>query len=76
VRHKFYALLIAEEACMSKEELELDDDFVDDEEESIDDAETIVEESKNTLTKRRIIDNLLEERRLNKELSDYDYELD
>jgi len=61
---------------MSKEELELDDDFVDDEEESIDDAETIVEESKNTLTKRRIIDNLLEERRLNKELSDYDYELD
>ncbi|MDM7858013.1 PA3496 family putative envelope integrity protein [Thiopseudomonas acetoxidans] len=61
---------------MSKEELELDDDFVDDEEVSIDDAEVIVEESKNTLTKRRIIDNLLEERRLNKELSDYDYELD
>lgn len=61
---------------MSKEELELDDDFVDDEEESIDDADTAVEESKNTLTKRRIIDNLLEERRLNKELSDYDYELD
>lgn len=61
---------------MSKEELELDDDFIDDEEDSIDDAETVVEESKNTLTKRRIIDNLLEERRLNKELSDYDYELD
>ncbi|MCK9237600.1 MAG: hypothetical protein M0Q29_01825 [Thiopseudomonas sp.] len=67
---------MAEEACMSKEELELDDDFVDDEEDSIDDADTAVEESKNTLTKRRIIDNLLEERRLNKELSDYDYELD
>lgn len=61
---------------MSKEELELDDDFIDDEEDSIDDADTAVEESKNTLTKRRIIDNLLEERRLNKELSDYDYELD
>jgi len=61
---------------MSKEELELDEDFVDDEEESIDDAEVAVEESKNSLTKRRVIDNLLEERRLNKELADYDYELD
>lgn len=61
---------------MSKEELELDEDFVDDEEEGIDDAEVAVEESKNSLTKRRVIDNLLEERRLNKELTDYDYELD
>ena len=60
---------------MSKEDLELDDDFVDEEVEEITEAEPVVS-SKNTLTKRRIIDDLLAERRLNKELAEYDYDLD
>lgn len=60
---------------MSKESLELDDDFIDDESESLDE-ENAAETSRNNLTKRRIIDNLLEERRLSKELADYDYDLD
>ena len=45
-----------------KEELELEDDFV---VEEVEDAgERTVEVAKTNLTKRRIIDNLLEERRL------------
>ncbi len=55
-----------------KEELELEDDFV---AEEVEDAgERTVEVAKTNLTKRRIIDNLLEERRLKKQLSDYDFD--
>ena len=55
-----------------KEELELEDDFV---VEEVEDAgERNVEVAKTNLTKRRIIDNLLEERRLKKQLSDYDFD--
>ncbi|AMR66671.1 MULTISPECIES: PA3496 family putative envelope integrity protein [Pseudomonadaceae] len=55
-----------------KEELELEDDFV---VEEVEDAgERTVEVAKTNLTKRRIIDNLLEERRLKKQLSDYDFD--
>lgn len=62
---------------MSKEDLELDDDFIDeDADEGIDESEVNVTSSKSSLTKRRIIDSLLEERRLSKELADYDYDLD
>lgn len=61
---------------MSKEELELDDDFIDDEDGAIEEVEEVVTISKNTLTKRRVIDNLLEERRLSKELAEYDYDLE
>ncbi len=61
---------------MSKEDLELDDDFIDDEEDSADEPEAVADNSKGGLTKRRIIDNLLEERRLNKELAEYDYDFD
>lgn len=60
---------------MSKEELELDDDFIGEEADDIAEVEP-ASNSKTTLTKRRVIDNLLEERRLNKELADYDYDLD
>ena len=57
-----------------KEELELEDDFV---VEEVEDAgERTVEVAKTNLTKRRIIDNLLEERRLKKQLSDYDFDFD
>jgi len=55
-----------------KEELELDEDFV---AEDADDAEAPVEVAKTNLTKRRIIDNLLDERRLSRQLSEYDFDL-
>lgn len=40
-----------------------------------DDVEPQVEVAKTNLSKRRTIDNLLEERRLQKQLADYDYDL-
>ena len=52
---------------------ELDDDFVVDEVE--DGGERTVEVAKTNLTKRRIIDNMLEERRLQRQLRDYDFDL-
>jgi hypothetical protein len=55
-----------------KEDLELDEDFVADD---ADDTETPVEVAKTNLTKRRIIDNFLDERRLNKQLAEYDFDL-
>ncbi len=57
----------------SKEELELDEDVVSDESEEV--VEAPVEVAKTNLTKRRIIDNLLEERRLHKQLAEYDFDL-
>ena len=57
----------------SKEELELDEDVVSDD--ADDAAEAPVEVAKTNLTKRRIIDNLLEERRLHKQLAEYDFDL-
>ena len=52
---------------MSKDDIKLDDDFIDDDiDTSDDDSEAAAEDSNAGLTKRRIIDNLLEERRLNK----------
>ena len=56
----------------AKEEIELEDDLVADDSDDTDDAP--VEVAKTNLTKRRIIDNLLEERRLKKQLSDYDFD--
>lgn len=55
-----------------KAEIELDDDFVTDDAE---DAEAEVEVAKTNLTKRRIIDNYLEERRLQKDIADYDFDI-
>ncbi|HHW2510718.1 TPA: PA3496 family putative envelope integrity protein [Pseudomonas aeruginosa] len=56
----------------AKEELEIDDEAGAEED---DGEETSVEVAKTNLTKRRIIDNLLEERRLQRQLSDYDFDL-
>ncbi|WP_448679630.1 PA3496 family putative envelope integrity protein [Pseudomonas nicosulfuronedens] len=56
-----------------KEDLELEDDVSTDD--SDDGAETSAEVAKTNLTKRRIIDNYLEERRLQRQLSDYDFDL-
>lgn len=53
-----------------KEEMELDDDTTE-----ADDTEPAVEVAKTNLSKRRTIDNLLEERRLQKQLADYDFDL-
>ncbi|OCR22636.1 leucyl-tRNA synthetase [Pseudomonas syringae] len=56
-----------------KEQIDVDDDFVTVES---DEAEpTPVEQAKTNLSKRRTIDNLLEERRLQKQLADYDFDL-
>jgi len=55
-----------------KEEIQIEDDFAADDED--DGAETPVEVAKTNLTKRRIIDNLLEERRLQKQLNEFDFD--
>ncbi|MCO7517375.1 hypothetical protein NJF44_20765 [Pseudomonas guariconensis] len=54
-----------------KDDLSIDDDLTTLE----DDVEPPVEPAKTNLSKRRTIDNLLEERRLQKQLADYDYDL-
>lgn len=53
-----------------KEELELDDEPTE-----ADDAVPVVEVAKTNLSKRRTIDNMLEERRLQRQLADYDFDL-
>ncbi|MEX3773580.1 PA3496 family putative envelope integrity protein [Pseudomonas sp. MYb118] len=55
-----------------KEQLDVEDDFAPAE---ADEAEPVVEVAKTNLSKRRTIDNLLEERRLQKQLADYDFDL-
>ena len=56
-----------------KEQLEVEDDLVESDDEE---AETpVAEVAKTNLSKRRTIDNLLEERRLQKQLADYDFDL-
>jgi hypothetical protein len=56
-----------------KEQLDVEDEFIAAE---ADDAEpVVVEVAKTNLSKRRTIDNLLEERRLQRQLADYDFDL-
>ncbi|PAV48904.1 hypothetical protein CK486_05740 [Pseudomonas sp. HAR-UPW-AIA-41] len=56
------------------EDIALEDDFVaEDEDSTVAPAAPVV--AKTNLAKRRVIDNLLEERRLQKQLSDYDFDL-
>ncbi|WP_413774174.1 PA3496 family putative envelope integrity protein [Entomomonas sp. E2T0] len=57
---------------MSKEDIDLDDDFLTDE---LEDGDDEVDNAKNNLAKRRIIDNILEERRLNKQIADFDFDI-
>jgi hypothetical protein len=56
-----------------KDQLDVEDDFV--AVETDEDTQTPVEQAKTNLSKRRTIDNLLEERRLQKQLADYDFDL-
>lgn len=54
------------------EQLDVDDDLVS---VDTDDTEPVtVEPAKTNLSKRRTIDNLLEDRRLQKQLADYDFD--
>ena len=55
-----------------KEDLELDDTDSSDVEEVV---EPVIEVAKTNLAKRRTIDNLLEERRLKRQLADCDFDL-
>ena len=55
-----------------KEQLDVEEDFTAVEAE---DAEPVVEVAKTNLSKRRTVDNMLEERRLQKQLADYDFDL-
>jgi len=56
-----------------KEQLDVDDDFVAVDPDEVE--QVAVEPAKTNLSKRRTIDNLLEERRLQKQLADYDFDL-
>ncbi|CRM25438.1 hypothetical protein [Pseudomonas sp. 22 E 5] len=56
-----------------KEQLDVEDDLV---EVADDEGDApVAEVAKTNLSKRRTIDNLLEERRLQKQLADYDFDL-
>ncbi len=55
-----------------KEELNVDEDFV---AADAEETEAPVEVAKTNLSKRRTIDNMLEERRLQKRLADLDFDL-
>jgi len=56
-----------------KDDIDLEEDFIAEEEAEA--PEAPVETAKTNLAKRRVIDNLLEERRLKRQLADYDYDL-
>ncbi|WP_025856869.1 PA3496 family putative envelope integrity protein [Pseudomonas sp. CHM02] len=56
-----------------KEQLEVEDDLVESDDDGVETP--VVEVAKTNLSKRRTIDNLLEERRLQKQLADYDFDL-
>lgn len=59
------------------EDFELDDAFIDDDEGGFDGDDVAKTASvKNSLLKRRVIDDILEERRLNQKLKDYDFDLE
>ncbi|MBX9407674.1 hypothetical protein K5E40_18525 [Pseudomonas baetica] len=55
-----------------KEQLDIEDDV---DTADAEPEEPVVEVAKTNLSKRRTIDNLLEERRLQKQLADYDFDL-
>lgn len=56
-----------------QEQIDVDDDIVSGY--SDESAQVPVETAKTNLSKRRTIDNLLEERRLQKRMADYDFDL-
>jgi len=61
--------------AQAKTDLDLEEDFVVDAEQDDAAASETPAGKSSSLAKRRVIDNLLEERRLKKQLSEYDYDL-
>ena len=55
------------------EQLEVEDDLVESDDDVVE--APVAEVAKTNLSKRRTIDNLLEERRFQKQLADYDFDL-
>ena len=55
------------------EQLEVEDDLVESDDDVVE--APVAEVAKTNLSKRRTIDNLLGERRLQKQLADYDFDL-
>lgn len=62
-------------ASAGGQDFELEDSFSDDDA-SFDTEETSKALNKNSLTKRRLIDDLLEEKRLQRRLKEYDFDFD
>jgi len=60
---------------VSSTDFELDDNYGDDDDVSFDEASGKIS-AKESLEKRRLIDDLLAQRRLERELKDFDYDLD
>ena len=54
------------------EQLEVEDDLVESDDDVVE--APVAEVAKTNLSKRRTIDNLLEERRLQRQLADYDFD--
>jgi hypothetical protein len=63
-----------ERMSTGKEQLEVEEDLVATDDDN-DDTDAPVEVAKTNLSKRRTIDNLLEERRLQKRLADLDFDI-
>ena len=61
--------------AQAKTDLDLEEDFVVDAEPEDAEGRRDAPTSKTNLAKRRVIDNLLEEKRLKKQLADYDFDL-
>ena len=60
---------------MSSTDFELDDNYGDDDDVGFDESSGKIS-AKESLEKRRLIDDLLAQRRLERELKDFDYDLD
>ncbi|MBB3102327.1 PA3496 family putative envelope integrity protein [Azomonas macrocytogenes] len=56
-----------------KETIDIEEEFIAESDDDSSDAP--IEAAKTNLTKRRVIDNMLEERRLKRQLADYDFDL-
>jgi hypothetical protein len=64
-------------ASAGGQDFELEDSFSDDDASfDAEDTSKALNNSKNSLTKRRLIDDLLEEKRLQRRLKEYDFDFD
>lgn len=63
-------------ANAGSQDFELEDSFEDDAPFETDDSSSKLVNTKNSLTKRRLVDDLLEEKRLQRRLKEYDFDFD